>query len=78
MTKKVGDDEENTPLLRDSVNRFRGDGAENAYGSCNSRSNSIAEPHVSKLDPELNKEGEEEMKPRELNLWDFMKNLRVC
>ncbi|QSS64752.1 heavy metal tolerance protein [Histoplasma capsulatum] len=77
MTKKVGDDEENTPLLRDSVNRFRGDGAENAYGSCNSRSNSIAEPHVSKLDPELNKEGEEEMKPRELNLWDFMKNLRA-
>ncbi|PGG98497.1 hypothetical protein GX51_06762 [Blastomyces parvus] len=77
--KRVGDDEENTPLLSDSANEIQGDGTENAYGSCNSRSASTETtgPQKSKIDPKRNDMGKGVFERRKLNLWAFITNLRA-
>ncbi|PGH30600.1 hypothetical protein GX50_06638 [[Emmonsia] crescens] len=77
--KRVGGDEENTPLLSGSANGIQGEEDENAYGSCNSRNNSTetADPQNPKMDSELNDEAEGELKLKELDLWAFIANLRA-
>ncbi|KAL2364964.1 hypothetical protein RJZ56_002112 [Blastomyces dermatitidis] len=77
--KRVGDDEENTPLLRDSANEIQGDGTENPYGSCNSQSASTetAGSQKSKIDPKRNNQGKVDLERKEVNLWAFITNLRA-
>ncbi|OJD26181.1 hypothetical protein ACJ73_02441 [Blastomyces percursus] len=77
--KRVSDDEEITPLLRDSANEIQRDGTENAYGSCNSRNvpTEIAGSQKSKIGSKRNDECRVDLERKEVNLWTFIANLRA-